>query len=83
MMNHDADYHFRRWKRFAPLGLLLIGAGLSLLIDAGIYKFSGAPLLNWVAYGTTGLIVFNAGISIFGESVLERARYERKADTES
>lgn len=78
-MNHHADYHFRRWKHFAPLGLLLIGAGLSLLIDAGIYKSSGAPPLNWIAYGTGGLIVFNAGISVFGESILERARYERKA----
>lgn len=79
-MKKNAEYHYKRWKLFAPLGLLLVGAGLSLLIDAGTYKFSGAPTLNWIAYGTFGLVVFNAGLSVFGEAILERSRYERKEE---
>ncbi|MEM6299895.1 MAG: hypothetical protein AAF740_14500 [Bacteroidota bacterium] len=71
--------HYKRWKLFAPLGLLLVGAGLSLLIDAGVQKFNGLSFWEWVAYGTFGLIVFNSGLSIFGEAILERVRYEREA----
>jgi hypothetical protein len=53
----------------APIGLILIGTGLSMAIDAGVSKFDGAEMWVWIAYGTASLVVFNAGISIFGDAV--------------
>jgi hypothetical protein len=50
-----------KWLLQSTVGLLLIGAGLSMAIDAGFEKFAGNP---WVLYGTLALVVFNSGICI-------------------
>jgi hypothetical protein len=55
----------------APAGLVLIGAGLSMAIDAGFVRASGGA---WVLYGTTALVVFNSGICLFGRAVVEQVR---------
>ena len=68
--------NYRKWLITAPLGLVLVGAGLSLLGDAIGYRSSGAPFWHWFAYGTLALSVFNAGLSIFGQAVIFRVRYE-------
>jgi len=65
--------HYEKWNAMAPLGLLVIGLGLTLTGDAIVRKTKGEP---WVLQGTIGLIIFNAGVSIFGDSVKERALYE-------
>ena len=70
----DARYHHRQWLIQAPLGLVLTGAGLCLVSDAATVKQLGG---SWVLYGTFALCVFNAGLSIFGNSILHRVRYER------
>ncbi len=69
--------YYRRWLLRAPLGLVLVGFGLSLVIEAGFYKHSGAATLEWVGYGTLALVVFNSGLCIFGDAILQRLRYER------
>ncbi len=53
----------------APMGLILIGAGISMAIDAGIEK-----LLHhtWFLYGTESLVILNAGICVFGDSIVKR-----------
>jgi uncharacterized membrane protein len=63
---------------FSPLGLTLIGFGLTLVTDAARAKGAGE---EWFWYGTLALVVFNAGIAFFGEGVknavlmsLERSR---------
>lgn len=56
---------------YAPAGLVLIGAGLSMAIDAGFERASGD---DWVIYGTLALIVFNTGICLFGRAVVEQIR---------
>jgi hypothetical protein len=50
-----------RWLLQSTLGLILIGAGLSMAIDAGFEKFSGNA---WVLYGTAALVVFNSGVCV-------------------
>jgi hypothetical protein len=72
------DKHRKRWLTFAPLGLVLVGAGFSMAIDAGFYRMNGATTLNWVLYGTAALIVFNAGLSFFGQAIIEKIQYNRE-----
>ncbi len=55
----------------APLGLVLVGAGLSMAIDAGSIKTSGG---HWFWYGTASLIVFNSGLCIFGSAIIEKVK---------
>jgi len=76
-MNKDK----KRWLLLATIGLILIGMGLCLVIDAAFFKESGAATIHWVAYGTGALIVFNSGISIFGQAVVERIKLEKKANS--
>jgi hypothetical protein len=64
---------YDKWNKLAPLGLLIIGFGLSLTGDAMISKARGR---GWFLKGTIGLIVFNAGIAVFGEAIKNRALYE-------
>lgn len=64
------------WRRLAPSGLLLVGAGTAVALDASARRGSGAPLLRWVAEGTAGLVLLNAGLSVFGEAVKRRALYD-------
>jgi len=63
-----------RWLIFSTIGLVLTGMGLCLAIDASILKESGAPTINWVVYGTGALVVFNSGISVFGQAIIERIK---------
>lgn len=73
-----ASKHRKRWLTFAPLGLFLIGAGLSMAIDAGFYRMRGAATINWVLYGTSALIVFNSGLSFFGQAVIEKIKHDQE-----
>ena len=68
--------HKAKWLLFAPLGLATIGAGASMIHWAGSLKDQHVPTSKWVAAGTAALVVFNAGISLFGQGVVERVLYE-------
>jgi hypothetical protein len=68
--------HKKKWALLAPSGLILIGAGACLINWAGALKEKGSPTAKWVAAGTGALTVFNAGISLFGQSVIERVLHE-------
>jgi len=74
--------YYRRWLIQAPIGLVLIGFGACLIAEAAMDKYGGAPLWQWVAYGTVALVVFNSGLSLFGDAILQRCRYERAAEKE-
>lgn len=76
-MSDRADSHYRTWKRLAPLGLLGVGFGASLLGYATNLKSDRSTrTLTWVAAGTASLIVLNAGLSMFGDAVKHRTLYE-------
>lgn len=67
--------YYEKWNRLSPLGLLVIGCGMSLIGDATLSKLKGR---SWFFKGTVALIVFNAGVAIFGEAVKNRALYENE-----
>lgn len=68
--------HYEQWSRMSPLGLLLIGAGASIIGHAAWLKGSKTGGARWFFWGTFGLAVLNAGVSIFGDAVKHRALYE-------
>ncbi|HET8861099.1 hypothetical protein [Marivirga sp.] len=68
----------QKWLLFSIGGLILIGAGLSMAIDAGFYRMEHTENWNWLYYGTFALIVFNSGICCFGQGVIYKVRLERE-----
>ena len=77
--------HKKKWLLLSPAGLLLIGAGASMVDWAGGLKAKGKPTGNWVLAGTAALVVLNAGVSIFGQGVIESVLHElrEKAPSEA
>jgi len=72
------DHHYEAWSTNAPRGLLLIGAGVSIVGQAIVLKAQRKAGWKWFLMGFLGLIVLNSGVAIFGESVKQRALYESK-----
>ncbi|HEX8496279.1 MAG TPA: hypothetical protein VF661_03715, partial [Actinomycetales bacterium] len=70
-----ADEDHAVWRRLAPSGLLLVGAGACVISDASTRRAAGASVAGWAAEGTLGLVLLNAGLSVFGEAVKRRALY--------
>lgn len=75
-MSKDQN-HRKHWAILAPLGLVLVGAGLSMAIDAGMQRMQGAETLNWVIYGTFALVVFNSGLCVFGQAVIHKVKEDK------
>lgn len=65
-----------KWLILAPLGLVLIGAGLCVLTEAAHAKHTGAPFRQWFLWGTYSLILVNGGLSLFGQAVRFRAQLD-------
>lgn len=57
----------------APVGLVLVGAGVSISVDAAVRRAAGAAPRRWVGQGTAGLVVLNTGLSVFGDAVRRRS----------
>ena len=57
----------------AGAGLALVGMGFAVASDANARRITGAPVTSWVARGTAGLCLLNAGLSVFGEAIARRA----------
>ena len=79
------------WRRLAPGGLLLVGAGASVVADAATRRARRAVRgtvpgtasgtgrsgpTAWAAEGTLGLTLLGAGLSLFGEAVKRRALHD-------
>ncbi len=71
-----AAEHYQKWKSLAPLGLVAVGFGASLIGQSTILKSKGRSTWKWVALGTVSLAVLNAGLCLFGDAVKHRALYE-------
>lgn len=72
------DYHYEAWSTNAPRGLLLIGAGVTLVAEAIVLKAQRKAGWRWFLLGGLGLTVLNAGVALFGDSVKHRTLYESK-----
>ena len=68
--------HFKKWRIYAPLGLALIGLGLSFLGHSIQIKTQAAEFWTWFIWGTVSLVITNAGIAVFGDAVKHRVLYE-------
>lgn len=73
---NTAAVHYQKWKTLAPLGLVGVGFGASLVGQSTILKGRNASTWKWVALGTVSLAVVNAGLCLFGDAVKHRALYE-------
>jgi hypothetical protein len=71
-----AAEHYQKWKTLAPLGLVGVGLGASLVGQSTILKSKRRSTWKWVALGTVSLAVLNAGLCLFGDAVKHRALYE-------
>ncbi|MFC5379203.1 hypothetical protein [Aquipuribacter nitratireducens] len=67
------DTSGREYFWLAPLGLVLVGAGVSVAVDAAARRAAGAATRRWVGQGTAGLVLLNSGLSVFGDAVRRRA----------
>ena len=62
----------QKWLTYAIVGLLTIGFGLSLLGEAIIIKLNASD--NWFLWGTSALVIFNSGVCLFGQAVIEKTK---------
>jgi hypothetical protein len=62
-----------KWLIFSPVGLSLVGFGLSLTFEAARLKSVGEP---WFWLGTLGLCVVNSGLAFFGDGIKSRVLLE-------
>lgn len=69
-------HSLQKWRLFAPLGLALIGFGVSVVGYAVELRVANAPRLEWFAWGTAGLVFLNSGVACFGEAVKHRVLEE-------
>ncbi len=70
--------HYQQWSDLMPRGMILIGAGASIVAWAATLRASGKPFWAWLFAGLLGLIVLNTGVAFFGDAVKHRALYENK-----
>ena len=73
---NNKDEHYKKWRTLAPLSLGTVGFGASLLGYAAERRTKGAGFVTWFAWGTLSLVVFNAGLAMFGEAVKHRTLLE-------
>lgn len=73
------DKFYQKWLIRAPLGLALVGFGACLIAEAAMKKYANLP---WFVDGTVALCVFNGGLCVFGDAILQRVRYERAKESE-
>lgn len=66
----------KKWLYNAVGGILLMGFGLSLLGDSVISKSENEDFYDWFFLGTIALIVFFAGLSLFGNAVNLRTQID-------
>ncbi len=74
-MPPQSDKPLLPWWSIAILGLVLNGAGLSLLGEAIISKAApSAAFADWFWSGTLSLVLINAGICLVVESAWRKNR---------
>jgi len=75
------DKHKKLKKRYwmsGGIGSLLLGSGISALIECGFLKHSDAPDWQWIAGGTLALIVFMSGVNLLFDSFYHKLKLEKE-----
>lgn len=69
-LSNQSQQTFRTlWWRHGGLGCLLLGAGLSVTLDASSHRIAGEAWWLWGLEGTFGLVIFMSGLGFFGSAV--------------
>lgn len=72
----------KRWLKHGSIGCLLIGAGLSMLLDASADRVAGMAWWGWVAQGAFALVTFMSGLGFFGSAVRYLVHMDRLRERE-
>lgn len=72
----------KRWLKHGSFGCLLIGAGLSILLDAAADRIAGMAWWGWVAQGTFALVMVMSGLGFFGSAVRYLVHMDRLQERE-
>ena len=76
----DLGRRRRRWLLFSIGGLILIGAGVSIVGQAIILKAGESAFWSWFMLGTAGLVVLNSGVSCVGQGVIEKVKLDGRIE---
>ena len=60
------------------IGSLLLGSGLSAIVECGFIKHSDAPDWQWIVGGTVSLIIFMSGINLLFDSFYNKLKLEKE-----
>lgn len=66
----------KKWLYGAIGGILLMGFGLSLLGNSIMMKYENDILFEWFIVGTVALSLFFAGLSVFGNAVINKSQID-------
>jgi len=58
-----------KWWTHGTLGCLLVGTGMSVVLDAASRKITETAWEIWFAEGTAGYILLMSGLAFFGSAV--------------
>ena len=72
----------KRYWSSGGIGSLLLGSGLSALIECGFLKHSEAPDWQWIAGGTFSLIVLMSGVNLLFDSFHCKLKLEKDHEQE-
>jgi hypothetical protein len=68
--NHENTHsYYKKWMIFAPIGLLLIGAGMCVFGTAFTKMQHNAGFMEWFLWGTASLVMINGGLCFFGSAI--------------
>ncbi len=71
-----------KWLLFSIIGLVLVGAGLSIFGEALLLKFNPlSSFQSWFWMGTLSLVLINSGLSFIGQAVIYKIRFERNVES--
>ena len=73
--------HYRKWFAYGGIGAVLMGTGLSMVVDAGFQRYGGSAFWSWMIYGTVSLSVFMSVTAFFGEAIFSKIRYEKEQES--
>lgn len=72
--------HYQQWSDLAPRGLVLIGAGVSVIGSAIQMRAQKKGFVRWFVRGLIGLVLLNSGVAVFAEATKHRTLYELKQE---
>jgi len=61
--------HKRSWWTKGTCGIPLLGSGISMVVDAGFYRYAHPDDWRWILYDTASLIILMTGLILMIDSI--------------